>query len=275
MANITALSRISNYSAQLSQVREVLENGEISSLDTLQVTDAIDAVAEGSLRIQKEAANQFSRLGADRLMRTCEDLTQKIAKIEEKRQSDDEELLQKFHTVAYQIDMLAINFFKLTPYEIENCLTGLDFSLDDIKKSHPYNVAIFHPQIIEAQNKLNDLHFRYDFPIVEELNPNQYSFAHRTLLEVDRCKDFVKAKELRQNLKDLNFLTKIARAYAYADQKKADLLFESLDLNTKNEIEHLVWQHSAKTIEALKNDPDKKDILSAVLMNIVASRING
>ena len=125
--------RISSYSSRLNSLEKNLAKNSLTSLNVLGISDRLDDVAKGSLRIQREAQNVFFKASAKNISASTKALFGKVQKVEENRIHDDEDLFTNIHQLALQIDLLSINFFIAAPNEIENLLTEFDFEMQKIK----------------------------------------------------------------------------------------------------------------------------------------------
>ena len=130
------------------------------------------------------------------------------------------------------------------------------------------------PIIQRIQKKLIDLHFRFDFPIIEELDENKNSFAHRLLMAANEIRDInpKKAEILVRKIDELLDLVWISKMFMYGDFLKAKHYFDKLDKKTKNRVEKLLWRMKGDISKKI-NDEKKLD-LSIALMRFVSEEIN-
>lgn len=275
MNNKKIISKISDVTATIKQVQSQLENDKIlCRKDVLMLSDILDEISLTSLKIQEKSKNIFTKASYMNINTTIENVYSKIAEIEEKRHLDDDGILKDIHQISFKEDYLELNFFDLLPSDIELILSSLDEEIKKVLEKVPYNQRVISPILEKVQKKLFELHFRFDFPIIEELDENKSSFAHRLLMVANEIKNVnpKKAGFLENKIDELLDLVWIAKMFMYGDFSKAKSHFDKLDKKTKNKVEKLLWRMKGDTIE--KINLEKKMDVSRALMDFVSQEIN-
>ena len=274
MSSKKVISRISNLTANLNQIKNYLENEKnLSRKDILSFSDLLDEILQRSNKISEKSKNIFTKDAAINISNSVKDYFSEIEQIENQRHLDDDDILKDIHQISFKEDYLALNFFDLMPEDIEIILSSLDEELKNVEKKKPYNASVINPIIEKVKRKLIDLHFRFDFPIIEELDENKNSYAHRLILYATELKDInpKKAKVLIDKIDEMLDLVWIAKMFMYSDFEKAKNLYNNLDEKTKTRVEKLLWRAKGETFQ--KIDKNKKQIISKALMNFVAEKI--
>jgi hypothetical protein len=174
------------------------------------------------------------------------------------------------HRLLLSIDMLSIHFSKISYLEIEKCLDMLDQKYDDLLHIRAFDQKIIENLFKLAKEKIDNLKFRFCFPIVEELNENKDSFAHRALLKNQN--DSKKLKNIKNKLKLFKNLSEIAKEFLYKDDKKAFLKFNNLCSDVKNKIKKNIFDISFKKIDDL--NMNKNEIIAKSIMKFISNEIN-
>ena len=267
MSNITFFN-LQNLYGRVGSIRKKIDE-PFSDIGLFEINSKISDLANEAIDLQGKAKDNFSKASLNDLNISIETLAKDIESLKVEKNEKDNELLEKIHVLAYQIDNLILNFFSIAASDIEEKIYQLDEMLDEIKSKKAFNSDFFTSQIENQEKKLKDVHFRYDFPIVEELDEKQESYASRL---IQMSKD---EKSLKENKDKINFLTNlanIAKMYLYFNEKKADKLFEKLDINTKEKISFYCFRHTGKTIDRLGSD--KKEVIASLLMHFIENEIN-
>jgi len=275
MGKTKTISKINELSSRIKEIKTHLGNDQdLNTSDVLTITDILDEVSDTTEKICTKTKNIFSKAGAQNITSSVQALFGRIEEIENKRHQDDEEILTQVHQIAYKEDYLELNFSHLSAYDIEGVLSGLDDEIEAILEKKPFNERLINPLIQKIQNKLIDLHFRYDFPIVEELDENKNSYAHRLMLMASELKKTnpKKAILLMQKIDEMMDLVWISKMFVYGKIDKAQNLYDKLDEKIKNKIEKIIWRVKGATLSQMEEE--KKWVLPAVLMNYVADQIN-
>jgi len=269
--NKKTISKISELTATIKEIKNNLNDNKICRKDVLMFSGILDEISNTSLKIQEKSKNIFTKSSLMNISNTIENLYFQISEIEEKRHLDDDKILKDIHEISFKEDYLELNFFELLPSDIEMILNSLDDEIKNVLAKIPYNQRLMIPIIQGIQKKLIDLHFRFDFPIIEELDENKNSFAHRLIIKANEIKDKnpKKSELLVKKIDELLDLVWIAKMFMYGDFTKAKSHFDKLDKKTKNRIEKLLWR--------MKGDISKKiqkiDVSTALMM-YVSEEIN-
>ena len=274
MSSKKVISNISNLTANLKQIKNYLTNEKhLNRKDLLSFSDLLDDILQSSNKISETSKNIFTKAAAINISNSVKDYFSEIEQIETQRHLDDDDILKDIYQISFKEDYLALNFFDLMPEDIEMILFSLDEELKNVEKKKPYNASVINPIIEKVKRKLIDLHFRFDFPIVEELDENKNSYAHRLILYATELKDInpKKAKVLIDKIDEMLDLVWIAKMFMYSDFEKAKNLYNNLDENTKNRVEKLLWRAKGESFQ--KINKNKKQIISKALMNFVAEKI--
>ncbi len=275
MKNKQTISKINELSSNIKEIsNHLFEEKELNKSDILTITDILDEIEITSEKIQNKSKNIFMKAGAQNISSDVKNLYGRIEEIENKRHLDDEEILSKLYEISYKEDYLDLNFFHLSPYDIELILSALNEEIKEILNQKPFNERVINPIIEKIKNKLVDLNFRYDFPIVEELDENKNSYAHRLILMANEIKEKnpKKAQLLTNKIDDLMDLVWISKMFIYGDSKRAQKLFDKLNSDLKEKIEKTIWRVKSETLN--KINEENIWILPAALMNYVAEEIN-
>ncbi|NGX34061.1 MAG: hypothetical protein K1060chlam1_00408 [Candidatus Anoxychlamydiales bacterium] len=275
MDNKKNISKIYELTSTLKEVQSGLDNEEnLCRKDILMFSDILDEITLTSFKINEKSKNIFTKASYMNIKSNIENVYLKIADIEEKRHLDDDEILKDIHQISFQEDYLELNFFDLLPSDIEMILNALDEEIKNILAKKPYNQRLMNPIIEKVQKKLIDLHFRFDFPIIEELDENKNSYAHRVIIAANEIRDNhpKKAEILIRKIDALLDLAWIAKMFMYSDFSKAKSYFEKLDRKTKDRVEKLLWRMKGD-ISKKRNDEKKIDV-SKALMRFVSEEIN-
>jgi len=266
---------INELSHTLKEIRNHLidENG-LNKSDVLTIADMLDEITVTSLKIQEKSKNIFAKTGARSITDRVENMFLRIEEIEGKRHLDDEEILKALHQISFKIDYLDLNFSNLAFDDIEVILMQINEKMQSMEQKNPFNDRLINPMLKSMKQKLRDLQFRYDFPIIEELNENQSSYAHRLVLMANemQTKNPQKAKVLINKIDDLMDLVWISKMFMYGDLNKAKALFEKVDTKTKQKIEQIIWKLQGESLDMIKEE--NKWILPSALMSFVANEIN-
>ncbi len=272
MNNKKTISKISELTSIINEIKFQLENEKaLCKKDILMFTDILDEITTTSLKIHEKSKNIFTKISIKNITTTIENMYSQIADIEEKRRLDDDEILKDIHEISFKEDYLELNFFDLLPSDIEMILNALDEEIKKVVSKTPYNQRLINPIIERIQKKLADLHFRFDFPIIEELDENKNSFAYRLISMANEIKDVnpKKAQILIRKVDELLDLVWLAKMFMYGDFSKAKCHFDKLDKKTKNKVEKLLWRMKGSMFEKAKRTD-----LSIALMNYVSEEIN-
>ncbi|NGX49127.1 MAG: hypothetical protein K940chlam5_00723 [Candidatus Anoxychlamydiales bacterium] len=271
MDNIKSISKISELTSTIKEIKTSLKDKEICRKDVLMFSDILDEISLTSLKIQEKSKNIFTKASVMNITNTIENVYSQIAEIEEKRHLDDDKILKDIHEISFKEDYLELNFFDLLPSDIELILSSLDDEIRGVLAKTPYNQRLMSPIIQRIQKKLIDLHFRFDFPIIEELDENKNSFAHRLLMAANEIRDIKpkKAEILVRKIDELLDLVWISKMFMYGDFTKAKYHFDKLDKKTKNRVEKLLWRMKGDISKKIK----KIDV-SIALMRYVSEEIN-
>jgi hypothetical protein len=275
MNNKQTISKINKFSSILKEIKvQLINEDELNISDVLIFNDILDEIQLTNQKIQDKTKNIFMKAGSQNISDDVKDLYGRMEEIENKRLLQDEEILTKLHEILFKEDYLELNFFHLNPEDIEMILTFLDDEINDILVKKPFNEQIINPIIDEIKRKLVNLHFRYDFPIIDELDEAKNSYAHRIILMANEIKETnpKKAAFLINKIDQLLDLVWLSKMFIYGDIKKAQSLFDKLDKDLKNKIEKFVWRAKGNTLKQINTD--KKWLLPIALMGYVAEKIN-
>lgn len=275
MINKKTISKISGLTFTMKEINSQLQDEKnLCKKDILMISDILDEIHQTLYKIQNKSKNIFTKASFMNIADNIENIYSKIAQIEEKRHLDDDEILRDIHSISFTEDYLELNFLELLPSDIELILYSLDEDLQNVLKKKPYNRRLIEPIIEKVQKKLFDLHFRFDFPIVEELDENKDSFAHRLIMAANEIKEInpKKADFLTNRVDKLLDLVWIAKMFMYGDFLKAKSHFDKLDSKTKNSLEKLLWRIKGDTLKKINSD--KKVEISKALMNLISQKIN-
>jgi len=274
MKNKQTIFKINELSFNLKKIEKKLFNdNELNESELLIITESLDEINLTSQKTQNECKNIFLKEGVVNICDDIKNLYGRIEEIEDKRHLKDDGILSKLYEISFKEDYLELNFSNLNPCDIEMILNVLDEEINDILNQKPFNEQIINPIVEKIKNKLIDLHFRYDFPIVEELDENKNSYAHRLILMANEIKekDPKMAKVLINKIDDFMDLVWISKMFLYKDSEKAQRFFEQLNPDIKEKIEKIIWQIKGENLNKIN---DKKFILPAALMNYIADEIN-
>lgn len=275
MANKQTISKISELSSNIKEItNNLFDEKSLSKSDILTITDALDEIKQTSLKIQNKSTNIFLKAGAKNICSDIKNLYGRIEEIEQNRQQKDGEILNKLYEISYKEDYLALNFFYLSPYDIEVILAFLDEEISEVSNQKPFNEKIINPLIEKVKNKFIELHFRYAFPIVEELDENNNSYAHRLTLLADEIKEKnpKKAQLLTNKIDELLDLVWLSKMFIYGDFERAQVVFEKINPKLKKQIMQIVWKVKGQHLNEIKQD--NKWLIPAALMNYVSDVIN-
>lgn len=275
MNNKKTISKISELTSTLKEVKSLLENEkDLCRKDVLMFSDILDELICTSFKINEKSKNIFTKASIMNIETSIEDAFSKIAEIENTRHIDDDEILKDIHQISFTEDSLELNFFELLPSDIEMILSSLDEEILKVLEKTPYNQRLINPIIEKIQKKLINLHFRFDFPIVEELDENKNSYAHRLMIVANEMRniDPKKAEILVGKIDELLDLVWIAKMFMYGDFSKAKGYFEKLDNNTKSKVEKLLWRLKGESFKKITDE--KKSEVSTALMSYVSEEIN-
>ena len=274
MDNIQTISKISEITSTIKEIKTHLKDNKICRKDVLMFSDILDEISITSYKINEKSKNIFTKASLMDLTNTIENVYSQIAEIEEKRHLDDDEILKDIHEISFKEDYLELNFFDLLPSDIEMILSSLDVEIRGILAKTPYNQRLMNPIIQRIKKKLIDLHFKFDFPIIEELDENKNSFAHRLIIMANEIKDKnpKKSEILVKKVDELLDLVWIAKMFMYGGFSKAKYHFDKLDKKTKNRVEKLLWRMKGDISK--KIDDEKKIDVSIALMRYVSEEIN-
>lgn len=275
MKNKQTISKIKQLSSIIKNLTENLsDDKELNTSDILNMSDMLDEVEITSKKIQNKSNNIFLKAGAQNICLDIKKIYGRIEEIENKRLADDEEILTKLYEVSFKLDYLDLNFHNIIPQDIEVMLEALNEEFQYILLQKPYNEKIINPIFEKIKNKLIDLNFRSDFPIVEELDENKNSYAHRLILIADDLKEKnpKKALNLTNQIDELMDLVWLSKMFIYGNFEKAQYLFDKINPILKEKIAQIIWRVKGENLNALSND--KKWLVPAALMNYVADVIN-
>ena len=273
MGNKKNILNINELSHTLKEIKNhLIDEKTLNKTDVLTIADLLDEITLTSLKIQGKSKNIFAKTGAKSISDRVENMFSRIEEIEDKRHLDDEEILKILHQISFKIDYLELNFSNLTFDDIEAILIQSDEELNSIDSKKPYDDRIIAPMLKSIKRKLVDLHFRYDFPIIEELDENKSSYAHRLVLMANDEKNPKKAEFLINKIDDLMDLVWISKMFLYGDLNKAKNLFARIDEKTKHKIEQIIWKLKGQSLDVIKEE--NKWELPSALMSFVADEIN-
>ncbi|NGX28257.1 MAG: hypothetical protein K940chlam1_00432 [Candidatus Anoxychlamydiales bacterium] len=266
---------IHELSSTLKEIKKhLIDENQLNKSDILTIADMLDEITETSMKIQEKSKNIFAKAGASNISNRVENMFSRMQEIEDSRHMDDEKILKTLHQMSFKIDYLELSFSNLAFDDIETILMQLDEQVESIDQTKPYDDRFILPMIKTIKQKLVDLHFRFDFPIVEELDENKSSYAHRLVLMASEMqkKDPKNAEFITNKIDDLMDLVWISKMFMYGDLKKAKNLFEKVDEKTKQKINQIIWKLQGERFDMIKED--NKWILPSALMSFVASEIN-
>lgn len=267
------ISKISELSATLREIKShLVDDKELNGSDILTITDVLDEIEDTTQKINDKSQNIFMKAGAKSISDNVKDLFGRIEEIENNKLVQDEEILKKLYEISFKEDYLELNFFYLNPCDIETILIELDNEMDSVLLKKPFNEKVISPIIDRIKSKLVDLHFRYDFPIVEELDENKNSYAHRLVLAADEIKEKnpKKAKYLIEKIDDLMDLVWISKMFMYGDVDKAQSLLDRLNNGLKGKVKEIIRKVKKENAHQIK----EKWMIPAALMNYVEKKIN-
>lgn len=274
MKNKQTISKINELSSNIKQIsNQLFDEKELNKSDILTITDILDEIDITSLKIKNKSSNIFMKAGAQNISSDVKNIFGRIEEIENKRTIDDQEILSKLYEISYKEDYLELNFSNLNPEDIELMLIGIEEEINEILTQKPFNERVINPIIEKIKSKLIDLHFRYDFPVIEELDENKNSYAHRLILMANdiKEKDPQKAELLINKIDELLDLVWLSKMFIYGNFERAQDLFEKANPQLKEKIEKTIWRVKGQTSQV---DEDKKWIIPAALMNYIADEIN-
>ncbi|NGX56297.1 MAG: hypothetical protein K1060chlam5_00535 [Candidatus Anoxychlamydiales bacterium] len=258
------LNNINNAFYFLNDINNFLDSKYLlNSHQIINIQDELNQIRFVSNKIKKSVVNEKIN---KQILQTYE----KIEELENIRIIDDEILLEEIHKLLLAIDILTISFEHLSYENIEKCLDILDQKYDDLLHIRAFNQKYIDTMFLRAKNKLDDIHFRVEFPIVEELDENKDSFSHRAILETKKNKD--KQKVIKKKLEEFNKLIEIAKNFMYVSNSNIDFIFNNLNQNIQKKIEQNVFQIANKNIKNLKSN--KNEIISKAIMMYIANEIN-
>ncbi len=265
------ISNITNLSGNLSVISSCLNKNDLTVSDILGITDNLDEIAKSCSKVQKKANSVFINQATKELEKTCHDLFERVQVAEHLRLKDDEKMLQEIYELSYQTDLLGMKFFELTNSDIEDILSVFDQKIEEILKERPYNEDLIEPKLLSLMTKLANLHFENDFPIVLELNENnKSSYAHNIQKQINNTTDPEEKKALSLKLKQLQGLLALAKTYLYGSLKKADCMFDSLDVSIQDKIKENLWTCFGKTIKGLEN---KEQFIAGSIIEYIKGEI--
>lgn len=275
MKNKQTISKIRELSSNIKEIsNQLFDEKDLNNSDILTITDILEELDQTSQKIQNKSKNIFMKAGAQNISSDIKNIYGKIEEIENKRLLEDEEILIKLHEISYKQDYLELNFSHLNPNEVEMFLESLDEEIEEILSQKPFNENLINPIIDKIKRKIKDLHFRYDFPIIDELDENKNSYAHRLVLLANELKekDPKKAQFIISKIDELLDLVWISKMFMYGNINNAQNFFDKLNSPIKDKILKAIWKVKGTNLNQLEDD--KKWILPLALMNYVADEIN-
>ncbi|MFA6119295.1 MAG: hypothetical protein WCT85_02840 [Parachlamydiales bacterium] len=271
MGNKKTIFKIEDIYSKINYIKKNLYNAKnLNVSDVLNYTDNLDQLSLTSIKINDQSKNVFMKNSIKNIEEDIHKIFGTIEEIESSRQIDDDEILNRLHRLLYLEDYLELRFFSINSSEIETILAFIEDELSDISKEKAFNNFLIDPIIDEIKSKLQNLKFRFDFPIVEELNEKKPSYAHRILIEACdlKSKDPEKSNILIKKIDDLSDLVWLAKMFMYKDFDKALHIFDKLDERLKDKIKKNIWKISGEQNRIIKNK------YSSALMEYVAEEIN-
>jgi hypothetical protein len=267
------LNKLNNLNFVLKDINNLLDSKCLLNLSQIiHIQDELNQIELNSNQIKIKSKNKKNIVlkKNNKILNQIINIYQKIEEIENIRIVDDEFLLKEMHKLLLSIDMLSIHFSKITYSEIEKCLDLLDQKYDDLLHIRAFNQNFIGNLFKLAKDKLDNLKFRFNFPIVEELNENKDSFAHRAIF--NNKNDNKKLNYIKNKLLLFKNLSEIAKEFLYKDDEKASLKFKNLCSHVKSKIKENVYEISFKKIKDL--NMNKNEILANAIMKHISQEIN-
>jgi hypothetical protein len=278
MTNVSKnTAKLYQIGQEVSKITSALQEAESSQKITQKkiasITDSLFEVCKGSEKVAIASRDVvFLRQNAENLLDTGRSLAGRLQVLEGRMLEKDLDLLEGVENVSKELSKLLLEK-RYLPYEVlAERISFYANELNVLSKENQFNHDVLDSSIHTAYEKLYDLHFRYEYPIVEELevNPLQQTFASKSL----------KTKESLKLLQDMKELVSIAKEMTYFDVREAVSKYDNLSDKSKIAIDQILWQLGSFGYKDLREDifvhrdVGSRQALTKAVMMYVSSSLN-
>jgi len=265
-------SKLYKMGEEVSRITSTLADAEIKQKITQKkiasITDSLQMVCEGSEKVARASKDIiFVKKNAENLLDQGRSLAGRLQLLEKKMLEKDLALIEDVEDVSKELSKLLLEK-RYIPYEtLAEKIYFYAGTLNVLSKENQFNTSVLGNSIHLAYEKLYELHFHYEYPIVEELeiNPLQQTFASKCL----------KTKHGLEVLEQMKKLSSIAKELTYFDVKEAVLKYDKLSNETKIAIDQFLWQLGSSSFKDLREDifkhndiGSRKALTQAIMMHV-------
>lgn len=270
------VSQVQSLSGQIEGIKNILKApGKLNQRDFLAISDTLEEVQVKADNIAQKAT-VFIQSAATSITTEAQQLFARTEEIKQARALDDNR--EEVYELLQKVDELADRYFDMMPLEVGYFIDQIDPQIKALLDKNVYSTTL-QRRIDEAQDKLDFLRFKTDFPVIEDLYEDAPfpTYAHRLLNEIRdlEIENPTKANELKEQLEGYRSLGRLAYSFMYKDINEAISTYEKLLPDVKAKIDENVWRLTGKSIDMMRVNPthDQKTAISAAIMAYVANEI--
>ncbi|MBI5346313.1 MAG: hypothetical protein HZB76_04150 [Chlamydiae bacterium] len=259
------ISTAKDLFTNLGRLQKNLASGKLDHRSVSAIESDLETICQKASSIYKNCQDRFSKASFEGIISQAQTMFKNLEKIEVEKNEEDLQFLEEISSIAKKIDTLALKFLYYSSNEIQSALDNIEASISAIKQKNPYNAPFFKAKLSKLEESLENLKFRFLFPIVEELENDSLhiTFAYRVLHTLDQ-----------KNLKDLHRMKHLAGiAKKIYFHKNIDSQIKNLDEKTLIAVKQNIFSQLKMDLTQAQDFENFNEILAGALMQYVADEL--